>query len=228
MLKSFQMKSNLNRRSCVTVIFPPYVSRCSKMIGADADLILVCLLTVFVVCRSSWTPCTSTSRGSTSSRRRTTRPRCSTSSPRSSAPSSSSRRSSPPSRPIRTSWWEMDHFLPSLFSEFHMVTQAQALEACLCWCSYFQTTVRTCCLHNGKRYCCGPGGDQVMLWKTPGTGVWNLIWHCEQIHGRVKAQYYSEITVKLKGEKQTAADWLVSKRLLNGSWNVQWETSSAS
>lgn len=216
MLKSFQMKSNPTRRWCVTVTFPPYASRCSKMS-------LVCLLTVFVVCRSSWTPCTSTSRGSTSSRRRTTRPRCSTSSPRSSAPSSSSRRSLRPSRRIRTSWWETDPFLPSLFSGFQMVTQVQVL----CCCSHFQTTVRTCCLHKWTKYCCGPGGDQVMLWKTPVTRVWNLIWHWTA-HGSVKSQPWSETTVNLKGEKQTAADWLVSKRLRNGSWNVLWETSSAS
>lgn len=127
------------------------------------DLSLPCWLTVFVVCRSSWTPCTSTSRGSTSSRRRTTRPRCSTSSPRSSAPSSSSRRSSPPSRPIRTSWWEMDDLLPSLFSDFQMATRV------LQRCSRFHAAVRTCCLHERMR-CCGPAGDQVMLWKNSSYG----------------------------------------------------------
>lgn len=64
----------------------------------------------FWLCRSSWTPCTSTSRGSTSSRRRTTQPRCSTSSLRSSAPSCLLKPSSPPSQPIRTSWWVIDRW----------------------------------------------------------------------------------------------------------------------
>lgn len=84
--------------------------------GADLDVFtLVRLYWACLVdrhwlwlCRSSWTPCTSTSRGSTSSRRRTTPPRCSISSPKSSAPSSSLRPSSPPSQPIRTSWWVID------------------------------------------------------------------------------------------------------------------------